>query len=301
MSGSFSAPDVPHLFRQRSNFRYLTGISDPNAGLLLSVETPGFRVKSTVFYEKTNEDIRIWEGKRLDSQSAIDISAADDAKPIDHFASMLTNLGRSKTSFQVWFDDYNIGIGMPPIPSQIREIPPAGLGNVRSISSHIHRLRVVKSSNELKAIRHACRAAANAMVTTMQYTSQAVAEFSFESVFEHSVKTRYGCRRLSFPPVVAAGDNATALHYLTNESLLQRGQLVLMDAGCEYHGYCSDMCRVWPVGGTFSGPQRSLYEALVSVHKQCLNMIKPGISLDHVYTEMLGLIGSVVKELGIIK
>ena len=105
----------------------------------------------------------------------------------------------------------------------------------------------------------------------MQATAPGVNEHQLESVFEHSVKMA-GAQRMSFPPVVAGGPRATCLHYITNNRDLEAGQLVLVDAGCQYFGYVSDITRTWPVTGTFTPVQKDLYQLVMAVKQESIEV-----------------------------
>lgn len=108
-------------------------------------------------------------------------------------------------------------------------------------------------------------------------------EHLLASVFEFACK-RHGARRLAFPPVVASGANACTIHYSRNNQLLSRGDLVLMDAGCELGGYCSDITRTWPVGGRFSPAQRAVYTEVLEAHQHCVAACQAGASAQEVHT-----------------
>ena len=173
---------------------------------------------------------------------------------------------------------------------------------VHSPVPHLSQLRLFKSPGELKLMRKAGELAAKAFRHAMAATSPGVNEAVLESVFEQSVKSE-GAQWMSFPPVVAGGNRATCLHYITNNRSLKwvdsfvvhctcvglvwcwdwceymlntvlsrAGELVLMDAGCEYHGYVSDVTRTWPVGGQFTSVQKDLYEVVRMAKKEAIKV-----------------------------
>ncbi|KPP67813.1 hypothetical protein Z043_113556, partial [Scleropages formosus] len=109
-----------------------------------------------------------------------------------------------------------------------------------------------------------------------------------------------GANFLAYPPVVAGGNRANTLHYINNNQIIKDGELVLLDGGCEYFGYVSDITRTWPVNGKFSPAQAELYEAVLEVQMYCISLCCPGTSLDYIYSTMLTLLGQKLKKLGII-
>uniref|UniRef100_A0A3B4YN55 X-prolyl aminopeptidase 3, mitochondrial n=1 Tax=Seriola lalandi dorsalis TaxID=1841481 RepID=A0A3B4YN55_SERLL len=111
----------------------------------------------------------------------------------------------------------------------------------------------------------------------------------------------HGANFLAYPPVVAGGNRANTLHYINNNQIIKDGEMVLLDGGCEYFGYVSDITRTWPVNGKFSPAQAELYEAVLEVQRSCLSLCSPGVSLDHIYSTMLALLGRQLRQLGIVK
>ncbi|XP_010784257.1 xaa-Pro aminopeptidase 3 [Notothenia coriiceps] len=120
------------------------------------------------------------------------------------------------------------------------------------------------------------------------------AKFDFENRI-------HGANFLAYPPVVAGGNRANTLHYINNNQIIKDGEMVLLDGGCEYFGYVSDITRTWPVNGKFSPAQAELYEAVLEVQRSCLSMCSPGVSLDHIYSSMLALLGRQLRRLGVVK
>lgn len=134
---------------------------------------------------------------------------------------------------------------------------------------NVQRLRLIKSPAEIELMRQTCRIASKAINKTIQKTRP--------NDSEHHMFARvdYYCRMndanyLAYPPVVASGRNATTIHYINNTQLSKAGELVLMDAGCEYGGYTSDITRTWPVSGDFNPVQRVLYEVILTVQRELI-------------------------------
>ncbi|CAG0902629.1 unnamed protein product [Cyprideis torosa] len=132
---------------------------------------------------------------------------------------------------------------------------------------------------------------------TMKFTQSGLSEAQLWAKVDYECRMR-GAPFLSYPPVVASSEAAEVIHYITNDRLISNGDLVLMDTGCEYFGYTSDITRCWPVSGKFSTLQRDLYQALLGIHEALLQYAETGVSLNQLYSRMCQLIGQEMKHLG---
>lgn len=151
-------------------------------------------------------------------------------------------------------------------------------------------------------MRKTCRIASECINETMRDTKPGDSE--------HHIFARvdYKCRMqnasfLAYPPVVASGNNATTIHYISNSQLTKEGDMVLMDAGCEYGGYSSDITRTWPVSGKFNPHQQILYEVISHLQKDLINLLqkpKVGQTLDQLFETMCLLLGKYLQEVGLI-
>lgn len=141
--------------------------------------------------------------------------------------------------------------------------------NAESPTANIHRIRLIKSIAEIELMRKTCQIASTAINKTMQKSKPGDTEHKMFA------RVDYYCRMmdasyLAYPPVVATGRNATTIHYINNTQVSKAGELVLMDAGCEYGGYTSDITRTWPINGEFTAVQRVLYEVILAVQKEAI-------------------------------
>jgi Xaa-Pro aminopeptidase len=148
-----------------------------------------------------------------------------------------------------------------------------------SSSTIFNKLRQFKSEAEIAIMRKSAEISSIAMISAMRSTKAGMSESHIESILELECRLR-GAQRLAYPPVVASGNNAKAWHYVQNTQLLKDGDILLVDAGCEYYQYPSDITRVWPVNGKFSMAQRELYEAVLRVQKKCIELCKPGMNFE---------------------
>lgn len=149
-------------------------------------------------------------------------------------------------------------------------------------------------------MQEAGRITAQAFRRTMAFSRGDVDESVLFAKFDFENRI-HGANFLAYPPVVAGGNRANTLHYINNNQIIKDGEMVLLDGGCEYFGYVSDITRTWPVNGRFNAAQAELYEAVLEVQRSCLSLCSPGVSLDHIYSTMLALLGRQLKRLGILK
>ncbi|CAK9293691.1 unnamed protein product [Gordionus sp. m RMFG-2023] len=151
----------------------------------------------------------------------------------------------------------------------------------------IQKLRVIKSANEQKLMRKACEIASHAFIHTMEFSYPQVPESVLETNFELECKKRMSSGS-AYIPVVAGGNRACTIHYIDNNCMISaKDSLVLMDAGCEYQNYCSDISRTWPIIGKFTPAQKELYEALLEVQIRCIDLCKPSqLSLNELLVRM---------------
>lgn len=168
-------------------------------------------------------------------------------------------------------------------------------------------MRVIKSPSEISLLRQSCKIASEAFQQTIKYCAEKCSQG--EPLSEHQIWAKidyesriHGADRLAYPPVVASGSRANVIHYVFNSNKCDPKELVLVDAGCEFFGYCSDITRTWPVSGKFVDDRhKSLYEMLLQVQIDLIKQVRPGISLDHLFRIMSSHLVKGLEELGIIK
>lgn len=134
---------------------------------------------------------------------------------------------------------------------------------------NIHRIRLIKSSAEIELMRKTCEIASKAINKTIRKSKPNDTEHQMFARVDYYCRMN-GASYLAYPPVVATGRNATTIHYINNTQVSKAGELILMDAGCEYGGYTSDITRTWPINGEFSTVQRVLYEVILAVQKEMI-------------------------------
>ncbi|XP_066998652.2 xaa-Pro aminopeptidase 3 [Anabrus simplex] len=287
---------IPYVFRQNSDFLYLSGCMEPDSALILTGEGDSF--KSTLFLRKNDSHSELWDGPRTDMDEAPSMFGVDQALPVGELPSYLFSFARSHRSFLLWYD-YMQAI-QPDIHKVLREfLTETWSKKWESPRPFIQQLRLYKSPAEVALMQATCKIGSDAISSTISSAHEGITEHQLFARVDYECRMR-GAEYLAYPPVVAGGERANIIHYINNNQVVHRGDMVLMDAGCEYHGYCSDITRTWPISGSFTSTQKALYEAVLSVQKDLINLCSAFPTLDSLFNSMCKLLGKRLKELGML-
>lgn len=284
--------DIPYPFHQNQDFLYLTGIMEPDSALVLCGS--GRPDQAILFVPRRDPARELWDGPRSGKDGATALTGIERVHSTEELGLILKSLKGST----VWYD------GSQPCHPRLHQshVRPLLEGGpmVRSLRPLTHSLRAIKSSAEVALMKEAGRITARAFRKTMGMSHGNIDEALLYAKFDFECRA-HGANFLAYPPVVAGGNRANTLHYINNNQIVKDGEMVLLDGGCEYFGYVSDITRTWPVNGRFTPAQAELYEAVLEVQRTCLSLCSPGVSLDHIYSTMLALLGSQLRTLGVIR
>ena len=162
-------------------------------------------------------------------------------------------------------------------------------------------MRIIKSESEISLMRESCRIGAEAIKKAITQIRSLETEGQILSTVEHHCKMSGACH-LAYPPVVAAGNNATVIHYISATDAVKDGDMVLVDAGCEYHGYNSDITRSWPAASSWTDRQLELYQLVLDTQVSLISSIVPGVtSVDTLYRDMQAVMGKHLQMVGLIE
>ncbi|MFA6052627.1 MAG: Xaa-Pro aminopeptidase [Methylobacter sp.] len=270
--------DVDYPFRQDSDFYYLTGFNEPDS---LAVFIPGRKQGEYIlFCREFDEKKALWEGAHAGLEGATEHYEADDSFPIDDLDDILPGLleNKNKVFYPMGRDtdlDHHLLEWINNIRSQSRTgvIAP---GELVSLEHILHEMRLFKSAEELKLMRRAADVSANAHIKAMQKCKPGMYEYQIEAeIIYHFIQD--GLRAVAYPSIVAGGKNACVLHYTENSDKLKSGDLLLIDAGAECDHYAADITRTFPVSGSFSEPQKQLYQLVLDAQYAAIAQIKPGL------------------------
>jgi Xaa-Pro aminopeptidase len=161
-------------------------------------------------------------------------------------------------------------------------------------------MRVLKTPEELEIMQRSADIAAEAHVQAMKFARPGMKEYEVEALIERIFRER-GAAGPSYTSIVGAGANATVLHYINNDGELRDGDLVLIDAGAEYRGYASDITRTFPINGRYTNPQREIYDLVLKAQKQCVEMVRPGVTHEQLKQHSIRVLTEGMVELGLLK
>ena len=276
--------DVNYPFRPDSSFWYLTGFTEPDAIAVFS------KKNYSIFLRPKDKTKEIWNGKRLGVKSATQALLADNAYSIDDFLKTIHKLIDNNNV--VYFDDYST--------NKLNESITSILANVaKSLNPVISEMRLIKDSNEIQNMQTAANLAAKAHMTAMTIVSPGLYEYNVAAKIDAEFRT--GNSDHAYPPIVASGKNSCILHYTENNKILNDGDLLLIDAGCESLGYASDITRTFPINGLFSKAQKQIYQIVLSAQKSAIASIKPGEKVNTPHEIACDIISRELIKLGIMK
>ena len=294
--------DVHYPYRQDSDFMYLTGFPEPEA---VAVLIPGRKQAEYILFCRARDPQReVWDGPRAGQEGAVEHHGADDSFPISDLDEILPRMLEERTRvYYAMGCDPELDRRMSEWISSIRAQARSGIqGPLEFIAldHYLHELRLFKSPAELKAMRTAAGISAAAHARVMRACRPGMMEYQLQAEMEHEC-ARQGARHQAYPPIVGGGANACVLHYINNTESLHDGDLVLIDAGCEYDHYASDITRTFPVNGRFSKAQRELYEVVLDAQLAAIDAVRPGAHWNKPHEAAVKSITRGLVRLGLLK
>jgi Xaa-Pro aminopeptidase len=294
--------DTEYRFRQDSDFYYLTGFREPDA---LAVVAPGREKPFTLFVRPRDREKEIWNGRRAGVEGARERFGADEAFPVEEFEAKLTELLDGARSLY-----YRLGNGHAELDltlirhiSRMRMMGRKGVSAPQAIidpAGLIHEMRLVKSEDEIRLMRRSADIAAEAHREAMASARPGMKEYEIDALIEY-VFRRNGSAAPAYNSIVGSGANATILHYVDNDAELRDGDLLLIDAGAEYEGFASDITRTFPVSGKFTDAQRDIYQLVLDCQEECIEMVRPGVTLDEMHQRSVEILTEGMVRLGLLK
>jgi Xaa-Pro aminopeptidase len=273
--------DVEHPYRADSDLFFLTGFEEPEAVALLSTvgEKP-----FTLFVRPRDKEREIWNGRRAGVEGAMKAFGADQAFEIGRLDDELPRLlGSARTLFyRLGGDDAEFDARLGRLLRHLRARARAGMNaptRIEDPGQIVHELRLRKEPRELEALRKAVDLTRSGHLAAMKAGRPGAHEYQLQALLEREF--RYGGGRgWGYYPIVAAGDNATVLHYNDNCVQIREGELVLIDAGAEVDLYTADVTRTFPANGRFSDAQRACYQLVLDAADACIARTRPGETID---------------------
>ncbi len=278
-------------YRQSSDFYYLTGLDEPKSALLIRKGTGIKDVETFLFLREADQKFETWNGSIPGFDEASELTGIEEVYPIEEFQSLFTSFAKDITT--VFFDEEMHMDTMVCLISN-RENTFARLKykhpnhHFNNLHPLICRLRMMKEMEEMALIRNAISITNSTFRELLPQVKPGMREKEIEAYLTYAF-TLKGATGHAFAPIIASGLNACTLHYTKNNGTCADGELLLMDFGAEFSNYASDCSRTLPVNGKYTPRQRQLYNATLDVFKQAKEMLKPGISINEVQKEVIGL------------
>jgi len=294
--------DTDYPFRQDSDFYYLTGFSEPGSVLVLLPERE--HGEFVLFCREKNRHKEIWDGYRAGPEGACKDYSADDAFPIDDIDDILPGLieGRERMYYAMGRDadfDRHVMEWVNLIRAKVRAgaTPP---GEFLDLDHFLHDMRLYKSAAEVRLMETAAKISARAHCKAMKTCAPGRYEYELEAEIQY-VCALEGGRRSAYNSIVGGGKNACILHYVENDQKLKSGDLVLIDAGCEYEYYASDITRTFPVNGKFNREQKAIYNLVLKAQAAAISKIVPGNHWNEPHDASVRTIVEGLIDLGLLK
>ena len=283
--------DCSYPFRQDSYFWYLTGFNEPNAALLL-LKTEQTE-KAIIFLRPRDPLLETWNGRRLGVEHAPQQLNVNEAYSIEEFATVLPKILKNLTALYHVPEIHTWG-------DKLVTESAVSFNEILDWRPMLSEMRLIKSPNEIRLMQQAGQITALGHIKAMQTTRPNRFEYEIESDILHEFN-RHCARFPSYNSIVAGGNNACILHYTENDRPLNDGDLVLIDAGCEFAMYAGDITRTFPVNGKFSQPQREIYELVLKAQKRAIELLVPGNSIKQANDEVIRIKTQGLVDLGILK
>jgi Xaa-Pro aminopeptidase len=309
-----SSYDADYKFKQNKNFYYLTGFNEPDSLLVLSPEKIKIpiddkkkqfkEVNEVLFVRPKNQRAEMWTGRRLGAEkvtSELGIQHGLSIKDLEVFMQYI--MGKTHKNF------YLDIVEMFSIEGKVREYLTPFMQSLRvnafnfqiiDIAHILGMMRKIKTSFEVSQIQKAVNITAESFIDTERQIKPYLYEYQVQAFLEYNYKMR-GASDMAFHTIVASGDNANILHYETNQDVIEKDSLVLIDSGAEYNYYCADITRTFPASGKLTDAQRDIYEIVLDTNKKCIAKIKPGVKLSYLRKYCDELIVAGLKKLKLIK
>ncbi|KAL8767091.1 MAG: hypothetical protein Q9209_006318 [Squamulea sp. 1 TL-2023] len=291
-------------FHQDSDFFYLTGFNEPDAVAVIGKSSAGDDHSFHLYVRAKDPKAEQWEGSRSGAQAAIDVFNADESGDIKDAEKLLSRAIRdasevftesspprsSTSTFSRLFTSKS-----PPNDHSLAQL--LDQKPVKPLRGILNEIRNIKSDAEIANMRKAGQASGRAFTEAMK--QRWTTEKDLTAFLEYKFK-RNGCDTSAYVPVVAGGKNASQIHYVRNDDVLLEHDFVLADAGGEYGNYITDITRTWPISRTFTGPQKDLYNAILTTQRTCVALCRADASnsLDKIHQIAEATLKDSLSQLG---
>jgi Xaa-Pro aminopeptidase len=268
-------------FRQNSDLFYLTGVDQEESILVLCPDFPDEKYREVLFLRETNEQIALWEGHKLTKEEAREATGVKNVLWLADFHKVFHTMmvmGNVEHVYLNTNDHYRAEVSVDSRDQRFikwcqQRYP---LHKYERLASIMHRLRSIKSKEEIDLMQRACDITERAFRRVLKFVQPGVREYEIEAEYAHEF-LRNGSRGFAYEPIIASGANSCVLHYIVNDQVCNDGDVLLLDVGAEYANYNADLTRTIPVNGRFTKRQREVYDAVLRIQRAAMKMLKPGV------------------------
>ncbi len=297
-----TSADGTRPFIQQTDLFYLSGIDQEESILVLFPDSQDEKHREILFLKETSELIAIWEGHKFTKEEATKISGIETIYWLSEFDSVFPILAYEAQNIYLNTNEHlrasiEVETRDTRFIKQCKERYP--LHEYERLAPLMHHLRAIKSEHEVAAIQIACDITAKAFRRILEFVKPGVWEYEIEAEMMHEF-LRNRSRRAAYEPIIASGSNSCVLHYVSNDHQCKEGDVLLMDFGCEYANYASDLTRTIPVSGKFTERQKAVYNAVLKAQKEAISMLVPGNTLKEYHKEIGLFIEKELIELGLL-
>ena len=294
--------DADYKYRADSSFYYLTGFAEPEAVAVLETFAEGETYRYSLFCRERNREMEIWNGYRAGVEGAVEIYGADEAFAIDLLDQEIIAklLNKDRLYFRIGHQaefDARVSQWIQKADAQQRRgsTSPAELIQLDRL---IDEMRLKKSAQEIELMQIASNISADAHTRAMQSVKPEMMEYALEAELNY-IFGKNGCVP-AYNSIVGGGENACILHYVENNKPLKDGDLVLIDAACEYEFYASDIARTFPVNGKFSPEQKALYNIVLDAQLAAIDATRIGNHYKYPHEVAVKILTQGLVDLGLL-
>ncbi len=291
--------EVDVLYRQDSDFWYLTGLSEPDAVAVLRPGAPAGE-RYVLFVRPRDFGQEQWTGWRTGVDGAKKDFGAEESHPAEDLWKTLPKLWSS--SKILCYRDGGDAAFREKLQEQwrSRDSQATGLRPEGDLGPLLHQMRLVKDAEEQSLMRRAAELSARAHVVGMRAVRPGQPEYAVQAAFEN-VCTSGGAARNAYPPIVGSGPNSVILHYERNDRRMNAGETIVNDSACEFQMYAADVTRSYPVSGSFSPEQRAIYGIVLDAQKAGFAKVRPGAAFHEVHDATVDVVVDGLLKLGVLK
>lgn len=289
-------------FKQATDIMYLCGIDQEESVLLLFPDAQDPNDREILFVRETNAHIAVWEGHKFTKQEATALSGVANVQWTSAYAATLKRLVPQCQALYLNSNEHlrqgnDVETREERMNKALREQFP--LHALERSAPIMHRIRSRKTAEEVAQMRKAVAITGKAFERVCGFIRPGVMEYAIEAEITHEF-LRNGSRGHAYTPIIASGPSACVLHYIDNDKECKEGDVILMDFGCEYGGYASDLTRCLPISGKFTKRQRAVYNAVLNVKNEATKLLRPGTMLADYHKEVGKLMEGELIGLGLL-